>query len=427
MSDEIEITRGGVIAVDTAVLRGLVPRIFGIAEQLMHSGQHLRRARCELEALPDGRDRQYVLLVLEREVAARAEDVREAGRRALLMAEVYEIVELKSRLAFADPDDLRALVELRRSLALCVLRSPEKAVLADELLSQRDGDRRAAFESQAWGLLAFGLLPVLFARHLLGRFADFVAALGRGVSLGDLGGTPPGVEVSAGDTVSAEPPESLADALSRLPEGPQVRVEKYVMPDGSQQFVVYVVGTQTIAGDNPWNMESNLSLYVAQEASAAYEATRQALIAAGAGPGDVVHAIAHSQGGMIAGHLGMAGEFEVRSVITAGSPIEPVLSAGVLSVQLRHSDDPVSALAGGGSPAGTGSAGSFVVERKGDRLDGLHDLTMPAHGLDRYVKTARLVDSSSDPRTAALDALWAELGTATHVEATEFTASLTGS
>ncbi|QTV80529.1 hypothetical protein [Microbacterium sp. NIBRBAC000506063] len=201
-----------------------------------------------------------------------------------------------------------------------------------------------------------------------------------------------------------------------------MRVEKYSLPDGTEEFVVYIAGTRSLAGDDPWNMSSNLDLYFG-DASASYEAVRQALSAAGAEPGAVVHAVGHSQGGMIAGRLGMEGEYDVRSVLTAGSPVEPALPDSTLSVQLRHTDDIVSSLAGGGSPAGTGSPDSMVVQRVGDPGHGLHDLSLPPHHLERYLDTAGMLDASGDARLGALDQLWTRLTSATAVQATEFAAT----
>jgi pimeloyl-ACP methyl ester carboxylesterase len=177
-----------------------------------------------------------------------------------------------------------------------------------------------------------------------------------------------------------------------------------------------------MSGTDPWNMRSNLELYSEGQISTSLQATKQALLAAGATATDQVHLVGHSQGGMIAGHLGMGDEFNVRSVITAGSPIEPVLGDQVLSVQLRHSDDPVSALAGGGSPAGTGSPQSFVAEREGDAAVGPGDLLLPMHHLDTYIETARMVDLAGDGRAASLHQLWKQLGTARSVTATEYSA-----
>ncbi len=424
MSAEIEITRGGVIAVDVETLRSLIPRMHLSAERLSLAAARVRQVRGELAVMPEAREGAYLLAVLGRELAARVESVREAAHRTEMMAQAYEIVEQRSRVRFAATLDTRALVEVRRSLATREMRSTEAVALAEELLAAREAERRAAFGRQAWALF-WAPAAALVGHWALRGFLDAVDRFGRGIPVAAVGGDAPLVGVYAGLAKSSAAPAGLAKAFGRIPQtAAQLRVEKYEMPDGTRHFVVYIAGTRALAGADPWNMASNLALYGAQEASSSYEATRQALLAAGAEAGDAVHAIGHSQGGMIAGHLGMAGEFDVRSVITAGSPIEPVLEEAVLSVQLRHSDDPVSALAAGGSPAGTGATGSIVVEREGDPALGAHDILLPTHGLDRYIETARAVDASSDPRTATLEALWAQLAAARRVTATEFTARI---
>ena len=93
-----------------------------------------------------------------------------------------------------------------------------------------------------------------------------------------------------------------------------------------------------------------------------------------------------------------------------------------MHVSFRHADDPVSALAGGGSVAGTGAEGSFTVERMEDPLLGMRDLGIPAHGMEGYVDTATLVDGSADPRVDAVRDVFRRLGCAASVEVVEYAA-----
>ncbi len=169
------------------------------------------------------------------------------------------------------------------------------------------------------------------------------------------------------------------------------------MPDGSRQFAVYVAGTQTAAPhtEEPFDMGSNLELY-AGERSASYDAALAALRDAGAGSGDVVHAFGHSQGAMVAAHVALEGGFDTRTLVSFGSPIEADVGDRTLSISLRHSDDPVAALAGGGSAGAVGAPGSFIVSRTADPASGLHDFQLPAHGIDEYARTAMLLDDSGD-------------------------------
>src|SRR5690606_41610677 len=97
----------------------------------------------------------------------------------------------------------------------------------------------------------------------------------------------------------------------------------YAMPDGRKRSMLCAKGKQTVGfgGSDPWDMKSNKELYTG-ERSASYQATLDALVASGAKPGDGVDVYAHSQAGMIAAHLSMESEFDVRVQVTAGSPVE---------------------------------------------------------------------------------------------------------
>jgi nucleotide-binding universal stress UspA family protein len=221
----------------------------------------------------------------------------------------------------------------------------------------------------------------------------------------------------------SRPPKSMSEALSRFAktDGAQVRVERYSMPDGTTRFVTYVKGTQSAlyGGKEPWDMKSNAEMYSGQN-SASYQATLNALEAAGAKPGDHVDIVAHSQAGLIAAELAMNSEFEVGTQITAGSPVEPTLDDDQTIVQLRHSDDIVSSLAQGGSPGGTGSPDSFTATKVGDPVPGIQDLWLDTHALESYIETAKEVEASGDPRVDAVSDLWDELAQAEEIVATEY-------
>lgn len=254
----------------------------------------------------------------------------------------------------------------------------------------------------------------------------------------------PGASAVGAPTVAAPPGNGAAGAVRVPPAGPvvapqslvavtermpgagdaRVRVERYTMPDGSRQFAVYVAGTQSLAlgGDDPWDNASNAQLYAGQT-SDSYAATEAALQAAGAREGDVVHAFGHSQGAMIAGHLALESGYDVRTLVSLGSPVEADVGDGTLSVALRHTDDPVAALAGGGHGEGVGAPGSFVAERVADPDAGLDDARAPAHRLSAYAETAALVDASTDPRVDTLRAVFADLGRADAVAVTEYAAT----
>jgi len=224
-------------------------------------------------------------------------------------------------------------------------------------------------------------------------------------------------------------PTSISDAFRRMPQSDdaQVAVEKYTMADGSAKYVAYLVGTQSagFGGDQPWDMKSNTELY-GGTTSASYQATLDALEAAGAQPGDEVDVVAHSQSGMIAAHLSMESEFDVHVQVTAGSPVEPTVGDDQILVQFRHTDDIVSSLSGGGSPGASGAPGSFTVTREGDPGAGLQDVLLDTHMLHSYIETAELAEQSGDPRVESLDDFWAGLNEAVEIERTEYHAERNG-
>src|SRR5690606_1955854 len=195
------------------------------------------------------------------------------------------------------------------------------------------------------------------------------------------------------------------------------KVEKYTMPNGANRFVLYSRGTQSLDPNEPFDMTSNIELYTGDE-SASYAATVEALEAAGARPGDEVDVYAHSQGAMNAAYLSSQSEFDVRVQVTAGSPVHPTVPEDQLLIELRHTDDVVSSLAGGGSPGGTGAPDSLVITRDGDPFD----IGVPAHLMGSYTQTAEMVDASGDVRLEALRDRWRELNDAVTIESTEYVA-----
>lgn len=426
MTEGIDISSGGAIAVDTRLLRTLIPRLGQAALRLADAAAELRTIAWESTWAGTGAQ-ALTASMLEARVRRSSERLHETAASVRLMAEAYEIVELRARCAAASGTDPRALVELRRSLAM--VQSNQRAVLlAEGFVEEWERTRFAGFTAQAGVGWLLGFHAFVALHGLLAAFPALVRLFGRGTPPPGttLGGEAPEVQLTPTAHGDAEAPASLEDALARIPDKPaQVRVEKYTMPDGSEEFVVYIAGSRFSGeAEEPWDMASNTTMYLQQEVSASYEATRQALEAAGVEPGAVVHAVGHSQGGMIAGFLEMSGDYDVQTVITAGSPIEPPLGEGVLSVQLRHTDDLASNLSGGGGPGRTGSKDSIVVRRIGDPEVGLQDARFATHQLDRYRDTAAMVDASADPRTRSIDALWRRLGGASTAVATQFHATI---
>jgi pimeloyl-ACP methyl ester carboxylesterase len=135
-----------------------------------------------------------------------------------------------------------------------------------------------------------------------------------------------------------------------------------------------------------------------------------------------VHVFAHSQGGMVGSHLALEGEYRVETLVGFGNPLAADVGGETLSVDVRHSDDPVAALAAGGHNGAVGAPGSMVIERVAHPVAGLDDVTMPAHHMSSYAETAALIDASPDPRVGSLHAVFDELNEAVSVEVTEYSA-----
>lgn len=422
MSDDIDISSGGAVAVDTERLRAGAAGYAGVAERLddLHRTAWHQAVRLSARLVFDGTaSRAWA-------IASRLQRAKDAaslvGQRLAHLAAVYEIVELDvARSTTTDPAELARIQTRLRELI-----SDDPAAATDAQAAEDDwkneGIRTIAGQYSALGM-PFGLGAALGGTTLLG--GALVGRVGGGriprgavltgpvqpVKLTRIGGRPHPVAA----------PASLVDAASRIPQGDaRVRVEKYSMPDGSRSFAVYIAGTSTAGGAREaWDWDSNRRLYLG-ERSASFDATEAALRSAGAKPGDAIYEFGHSQGGMIAGRVAVESGYDTRALVTFGSPTEAQVDAGTLSVQVRHTDDPVAALAGGGSAERVGAPDSVVVSRLADPAVGRSDLDLQTHHLETYVDTAAMFDSSDDPRAGALRERLDELRAATSVEAFDF-------
>lgn len=428
MSDDLDVRYGGAISVDTEALRTVGSSLVSIAASVGEAWGAASRAHVLL--MGSAACRQWSGFDAMGRSGARLRELQlgleDTASSTLLMADAYEVVELRAQADALTASDQAAASDLRAQADAIASADPRVGALADQLLAQwRDHRFDGLGDQFDLGRLFGPSFGGVFGPLVLG--VGIVAAIARSgvIPAGSvLRGTADAVSVAAVRTSAPKgPPTSLPEALRRFPtaDGAQVKVERYAMPDGSSRFVVYAKGTQSVllGGKEPWDMKSNKELY-SGEKSASYQATLDALEKAGAESGDRVDVVAHSQAGMIASYLAMASEFEVGVQITAGSPVEPTLDDDQLLVQLRHTDDLVSSLAGGGSPGGTGSPDSFTAERVGDPVAGLQDLVLHTHVLDSYIETAEMLEESGDPRLDALDDLWRDLGDAESVQATEY-------
>lgn len=464
----LQIRSGGAVAVDTWTLRTTADRF--VAAQVELDGIRLRLG--SLQNMLLGR-RDFaggaasaagILSARLLEVQTEAEAIAGALRGA---AAVYEVVELdvQLRAAHAAGDPVRiGMLEARR--AAVVAEHPDAGGQAFSLQYAFSTEWQHELVRQAtrWGVglgdelgpqaavvggAGVGALTFAGAAFLglagTGRLSRDARLSGTAgpvtvvpVSPAAPGGIPPvapggagaGSVGSAAPSASRSPaavaPQSLAAAAARIPGGgdSRVRVERYTMADGSTKSVVYIAGMQSgaVGGDEPWDNQSNVELYSGRT-SDSYAATEGALAAAGIEPGDEVHVVAFSQGAMIGAHLALEGDYDVKSLVSLGSPVDADVGPGTISVAVRHSDDPVAGLAGGGHGEAVGAPGSFVAERVYDPASDLGDALWPAHRLAAYTETAALVDGSGDPRVQGVRGVFDELAAAESVEVSEYGAT----
>ncbi|WP_029264841.1 MULTISPECIES: hypothetical protein [unclassified Microbacterium] len=423
----LSIDHGGAIAVDTEQLRDLGARMRSVASEYEHARAAVRRAHALISSAPEtgsGVDVGALQRSVER-IDELCVEIENACTGTLVMADAFEVVELRAQAEALTLTDAAAASAVQARADRLVADDERIGTMAEWLVA---GWKERRFEGLGEQYDLAGALPPLF---LAGAMVGVASGLGTVRPGMTLAGKADPVQVMPVKTSAPNAPAGLAAAFRRIPgAASQVAVEKYTMVGGATRYVAYVAGTQESlpwrsGKSEPWDMKSNIELYQGR-ASASYQATVDALGAAGAKPGDQVDVVAHSQGGMIAAHLAMESDFEVSMQLTAGSPTEPTLGEDQTLIQLRHTDDVVSALAAGGSAAGTGSPDSFTASREGDPHDGMQDLTLQTHHLETYIETAEMVDASGDPRAEALDEYWDELGQAVEVERTEYHAERKG-
>lgn len=425
MSDELDIRHGAVVAVDTETLHAAARHLDGVCARLDDAVALAQEVRRLLGVVGDQAAHGIALFAAERAddlartVAETRERVGHLAHDLRRTAHLYEYVELSARRDLAHDPHERSILDAR----LASMRADMPGI---DLAAGAEGlgyALRAPWEliGQAWGAGALlgPAYPLLAAAttFLLGgamRLAD------HGVVPADarLRGAAAPVDVRQVRQGAGTPVGSLHHAAARIVDRAEIRVERYAMPGGRREFVVYIAGTRS---DTAFDMASNVELYDGRR-SASYEAVQEALRRAGAEPRDVVHAVGHSQGGMIADRMAIEGDYDVRTVVTFGSPVQADVPASTLVVDVRHTDDVVAALAAGGSAQGVGAPDSIVVQRTADPA-ALPDLGLVAHDLDRYETTAALIDASHDPRVDAVRGLFTELGRAETVTVTEFSAT----
>lgn len=212
---------------------------------------------------------------------------------------------------------------------------------------------------------------------------------------------------------AVRPPRGVDDLLSAVDarsrsagkHRDQISVRVITHPDGATAYVVDVPGTQHTglpAGTaNPQTNDLGTNLRVlGGDVTTRQRAIAEALRLAGARPTDPVMLVGHSQGGMVAAQAARgagtpAFDYDVRSVITAGSPIGRVdVPDQVQLLALENEHDVV----------------PHLDSRPNDDDPNVTTVTFAAqqggigqnHGIESgYRSGARAVDSSDDPSLAA--------------------------
>jgi len=206
--------------------------------------------------------------------------------------------------------------------------------------------------------------------------------------------TPVKVERTSTTEIST-PPVGAAERLDRVPEGDQVRIEKYQAPGEPDRFVVYVGPTETFspaAGNEPWDLTSNVGGVGGLDVGS-FRATELAMHDAGIGSGDQVQFVGFSQGGLIATMLAGSGEWNAAGLETFGAPAGNIeLPEGLSGMAVRNTDDFIPLLAGPQLDHHL-----LQVERRafaeGTPLPTYH--AAPAHQRDAYMATATAVDQAT--------------------------------
>lgn len=444
MADTIDISSGGAISVDPDALRAVGERLGRVGGMLADAADAVDRASRVMSLAPTvaQRVRTGDLAASGRRIEAIASETSRDGEGTRLMADALEYADLQARQRMLEAADPQAAAALQPRLDELAASDPRVADMAATLAA---GWEQRAFRGlgDQWddaGLLSGTalLLSMLGLRGLkeasdgpLSGVVEVIRRLGAQQSVirpGDRlrDASVPVTVTQAGSSRPAGPPSTMRAAVNRIPTGDaQVRIDRYTLADGSRRFMIYLDGTRQLVGQgDAWDMASNTDMYLERTEGASYEATVQALEASGAEPGDQIDIVAYSQGGMIGSFLAAGGDYDVRTVLTVGSPVEPVLGPDTQLVQLRNTDDLVgTGLTGGGFGGTSGSPDSFTVTREDGGVAG--DPITP-HLRDAYLETADLADRSGDPRVQALFENWRPLGDAVEIESFAYQAERGG-
>jgi hypothetical protein len=207
-------------------------------------------------------------------------------------------------------------------------------------------------------------------------------------------------------------PVGSVGRLARVPEGNQVRIERYDAPGEKPRYVVYVGPTETfspVADHEPWDLTSAVTGVAGLDAGS-LRATHAAMHDAGIRPGDEVQVVGFSQGGLVAARITASTDWNVVGLETYGAPAGNIdLPSGLHGMTVRNTDDFVPALAGPQLDHHL-----LQIERRafepGSPIP--TDLLAPAHQRSAYVATASEIDTALSPevrdQVAAMDQFTAD-------------------
>ena len=299
-------------------------------------------------------------------------------------------------------------------------------------LGHSDGDLRGTAQRIEWCRLSYEsaeALTQLATAATRGAVGEIERGLHRAIDLANAGNfaepAPLSVErVAAPERLSLD--GSVPALLQRVDvvkaEGPGVFEVLRVQGTDGPVYVVVLPGTQgsnPAASSNPFDPTGVIeamhhdSVFVA-------DAVRGALFDAGARQGDSVMMVGYSQGGMHAANLaqdqGIADDFNLQLVLTAGAPTGREPSGGGTSLELEHADDWVHQVDGTPNPEERDRVTVTLrnpVVKVPDGDEGLG----AAHKLGTYLDGAERVEASSHPSiVASVGVLRAAIGVGASAE-----------
>lgn len=430
MSGDLNISAGGAICVDPEALRAAADRMSSAAARLQDCADLAWRGHAMLRQVPDAAVGGHLdgLASDARTVQALSDELTDDADGTRVMADAFELADLRARLAMTQVADPRAAQVMQDRIDELAATRDNLGDMATQVTSRWERHKQDGLLNQ-WGDGLIGTVWPNIGLFTLATMAEMrrhpqkYGLLPDGTSLS---GTAPPVAVTqvARTEVVAGAPRSLTGVLSRIPKADgQIAVEKRTHRDGHVSFDLYVDGTRALADrTEPWDMGSNWDLFMDREKGASFVAVQQALKAAGARAGSEVNMNGYSQGGLDVSPLVVSGFYETGRVVLVAPPVVPLVGDDVELIHLVHTGDPVgSGLTGGGPGFTLGSPDSLTISR--DATTGSEFSSFKGHLFDAYEETARQAEASGDPRIHALsDRLQAEAEDIVAVERLEFQA-----